>query len=159
MKEWWMNLGLREKQAVSLGGIVVILFILYEIIWAPISNHNDTLRDEITRNQKLLTWMQEADQHIHATQKMLQKNAATKNSAALLSLLQKEVNQSPFAKNLAQMTQAENNSVQITLQKVNFDDLIKWLTELWKKQELTVSQMTVTPNGSLGIVDATITLN
>ena len=52
MKEWWMNLGLREKQSVSIGSLVVLLFILYEIIWSPISSHNDALRDEITHNQK-----------------------------------------------------------------------------------------------------------
>ena len=158
MKEWWINLGLREKQAVSIGSLFIILFILYEIIWAPLSDRNDSLRTEIQHNQKLLTWMQEADSHIQSTQKLLEKNTSGQNSAALLGLLQHEIDQSPFAKNLLQMNQAENNSVQLTFQKINFDAFIKWLTVLWQQHGLTVSHMTIKPNGSLGIVDANVVI-
>lgn len=159
MKEWWMNLGLREKQFVSSGSLIILLFLLYEIMWAPISYHNDDLRNEILRNQKLLIWMQQADHRIQATQKMLQRNTTIKTPAALLSILQKEVKQSPIANNLNQINQAENNSVQMTFQKVNFDLLAKWLTDLWLKHGLSVSQMTATPNGAMGIVDATVTIS
>jgi type II secretory pathway component PulM len=156
MKEWWIHLGLREKQILSLGGILVLLFLIYEILLAPIDHHNATLRDEITHDIKLLSWMQEADKHIQSTEKLLHKNSNTKNSAALLSTLQKDITQSPFASNLSQLSQAENNSVQITLQKVNFDALVTWLIDLWKKQGLTVTQLTATPNGLPGVVDTTI---
>jgi type II secretory pathway component PulM len=156
MKEWWINLGLREKQTLSVGGLFLILLLLYEIIWAPISNHNDNLRSEIARNQKLLIWMQEANQRAETMQKMLQSTSSAKTSAALLNLLQKEIKTSPFENNLLQMTQAENNAVQLSFQKVNFDALIKWLTVLWKNQGLTVKQITVTPNGPLGVVDVTV---
>jgi type II secretory pathway component PulM len=159
MKEWWNNLGLREKQLLSLGGIFLILFLLYEIIWSPISTHNASLRSDIAHNQKLLIWMEEADGHIQSLQKMLQTTTSTMSSAALLSLLQKEVNQSPFANNLQQLNQAENNAVRITFQKINFDALITWLTAIWKKDNLTVKQITVAPNGSAGIVDVTIVLS
>jgi type II secretory pathway component PulM len=156
MKEWWINLGLREKQTLSVGGLFLILLLLYEIIWAPISNHNDNLRSEIARNQKLLIWMQEANQRAETMQKMLQSTSSAKTSAALLNLLQKQIKTSPFENNLLQMTQAENNAVQLSFQKVNFDALIKWLTVLWKNQGLTVKQITVTPNGPLGVVDVTV---
>ncbi len=156
MKEWWINLGLREKQWLTLGGIFIIFFLFYEIFWSPISSHNDTLRTEIDSNQKLLTWMQQADQHIHAIQDLLQKSHTTKSSAALLSLLQKEINQSPFVNQLGQLSQVENNAVQVTFQKVNFDQFIKWLTALWKKESINVSKISITPSGGMGVVDVTV---
>lgn len=157
MKEWWINLNIREKQALLIGGTIVLFFLLYEITLSPLSNYNASLRDEIHHNQKLLSWMEEADQHIQATEKMLHKNNS-KNSAALLSLAQKEIAQSPFANNLGQLGQSENNSVQITLQKVKFDELMKWLTLNWQKNGLTVTQITAAPNGSPGVIDTTIVI-
>lgn len=158
MKEWWNNLGLREKQYVTGGIIFLTLFLLYEILWAPFSSVNDSLRSEIHHNQKLLSWMQEANQHIQLTESMSQNNTSSRSSAALLSLLQKEINQSTFANNVQQISQSENNSVQITFLKVNFDSLIKWLTQLWQKHNLSVHQINATPNGALGIVDVTVVL-
>lgn len=158
MKEWWSNLALREKQYVTGGIIVVTLFILYEIFWAPFSGVNDSLRNDIHHNQKLLIWMQEANQHIQLTEAMTQKNTSSRSSAALLSLLQKEINLSSFANNVQQISQAENNSVQITFLKINFDSLIKWLTMLWQKYNLSVMQFNATPNGALGIVDVSVVL-
>lgn len=156
MKEWWINSGRREKQIVILGGFFVVLFLLYIILLAPLSSLNDSLRDDIVRDKKTLAWMKEADQRIHAMEKMSQKNTSTTSSAALLSDLQKSVNESSIANNLVQLSQTENSAVQLIFQKVNFDTLIKWLIELWKKQNITVKQMTVTPNGSMGLVDATV---
>lgn len=158
MKEWWMNLGLREKQLLSIGAMFIILFLLYEIIWSPISTHNETLREEITHDQKLLSWMQEADQRIQATTKLFKKSNTSKQTASILSVIQHEIDASPLKNNLTQMSQAENNAVQLTFQKVNFDALIQWITLVWKTQNMTVKQMTATPNGTLGSVDSTIIL-
>jgi type II secretory pathway component PulM len=159
MREWWNNLGLREKQWVIVGTLIVILFLLYEILLAPLIGLNDSLRTDIQHNQKLSSWMQETNQHIQLAESMSQKNSSTRSSAGLLSLLQKEINQSAFASNMQQISQAENNSVQITFLKINFDDLIKWLTILWQKYNLSVSQINVTPNGALGMVDTSVVVS
>lgn len=158
MKEWWMNLGLREKQAVVLGGMLVGLFLLYEMVWAPITTHIEDLRASIQHNQSTLVWMEETNQHINILQKLSVKQNSNRSSTALLSILQKEINQSPFASNLKQLIQAENNSVKIVFEKVNFDNLIKWLITLGEKQGLTITQMTATPSGALGIVDVSMVM-
>jgi type II secretory pathway component PulM len=156
MKEWWLNLGFREKQTVTIGGIIVLAFLIYAVIWLPISNYNTNLREKITQDQKLLTWMQEANQRIQAADKILHPGSTIRNSAAILSLLQKEINQSSLKDYLTQMSQAENNAVQMTFQKVNFDSLVEWLITLWKKQGVTVIQITTTPEGMTGSINATL---
>lgn len=159
MKEWWINLSLRDRRFVSFGGIFIILFLIYEIFFASLSNINDSLRAEISHNQKLLTWMQTANQRMQSLQKLSEKNPATKNPAALLSLLQKQVNLSPFKTNLGLLVQSDNNSVQMNFHGVAFDNFIKWLITLTLKNNFVITQMTVTPNGAIGIVDATIFLS
>ncbi len=159
MKEWWINLKLREKQYLTAAGFIIFLFFLYVTLLAPISHYNNSLREEISQQQHLLVSMQTIDTQIRNTEKLATKNLPTQTSATLLSTLQNETKQSPLASNLTQLSQTENNSVQLVFQKVNFDILMKWLSDLLQRKELNVVQMTATPNGSIGVVDATIVLH
>jgi general secretion pathway protein M len=157
MKAWWLNASIREKQAVSLGAAFVTLFLVYEIVFAPLANAVDTLRQKIHSGQTLLTWMQDSDKHIQTLEKS-QKTAAPKSSASLLSVIQNDVNDEPIGKNISQLQQAENDSIQIHLQKVGFDALTKWLIAICQQQGLIITQMTATPTTTPGIVDADLKL-
>jgi len=154
MKEWWFNLNLREKQTVSLGVAVTIMALLYGLIWSPLHTSVNALRDQIQHNQQLLSWMQTADQQIQAAAKMTPTPTVTHNAASWLSIVQDNVKQSPLAKNLTQLVQADNDSVKLTFQQVDFDLLISWLTELWQQQGLVVTQLTITSGSTPGIVGA-----
>jgi type II secretory pathway component PulM len=157
MKAWWLNASIREKQAVSLCAIFITFFLVYEIVFAPISNAVDTMRQKIHSGQTLLAWMQESDKRIQTLEKT-QKTAAPKSSASLLSVIQNDVNNQPIGKNISQLQQAENDSIQIHLQKVGFDALTKWLIAICQQQSLIITQMTATPTATPGIVDADLKL-
>ncbi len=156
MKEWWDNLALREKKIIIYGGALLILFLLYEIVWSPFTNKVDSLRKSVTQNQALLIWMQNADQRLQSIVNT-QKNKTTTNES-LLSIMQREVNKSPLATHVTQLRQAENDSVQLTLQKADFDRLIALLTDLSNQDGLTVSQFTATATGVPGEVMADVTI-
>ncbi len=157
MKEWWINLSLREKQAASLGGALIAVLLIYVLIWLPFTNSLESLRNQVRRNTELLTWMRESDNRIQTLEKMLQRQNI-KPTASILGIVQNAVNNSPLAKNLAQMRQAENNSVQLSFQKVDFDMLIQWLTQIWQQQGLIVEQLVVTPSGTPGIVSTELVI-
>lgn len=155
MKEWWQNLSLRDKQMLSLGSFVVALFLLYEVIWSPFSGKIDTMRHQVQHNQELLAWMQTADQRIRVLEKNSQSKAAQVNGS-VLSIVQSAVNKSPLAQHVTQLRQAENDSVQFNLQKVDFDQLIVLLTDLSNEYGLIVGQFTATPTGKPGEVTADV---
>ncbi len=158
MKEWWFNLSLREKQTVSLGGAAVLIGILYLLIWSPLHSSVTGFRDQIEHNQNLLSWMQTADEKIQAAEKMGQK-PATHSTASRLTTVQNELKKSPIANNITQLVQADNDSVKLNFQKVDFDLLMIWLTELWQQQGLIVTQLTTKSAGSPGIVEAEFILS
>ncbi|MEO8401434.1 MAG: type II secretion system protein GspM [Gammaproteobacteria bacterium] len=157
MKEWSNNLSLREKQTLSLGSVLVILFLLYEIIWSPFSNKLDNLRSQIQHNRELLTWMQNAEQHMDSLKKSMQSKSTQQNSS-LLSIVQSQINKSPLQRHVTQLRQSENDSVEFNLQKADFDQLILVLTDLWKKYNLIVAQMTITPTDVPGEVTADVVI-
>lgn len=157
MKEWWLNLALREKQIVAAGSIVIILFLLYEIIWSPLVSLNDNLRTRIQHNRTTLSAMQNADQLIQHIQKTSKEKHQQPNGS-LLGTLQTELNKSEFASHVLQLRQAENESVQFGLHNINFDQFLIFLTALWKTHNIIVSQITVTPTGAPGEVTVDIVM-
>jgi general secretion pathway protein M len=157
MKAWWLNLGAREKQTLIIGGICIGLFFLYELTWAPLANKVDHLRNQIRTDKTLVVWMQANDKRIQALSQAAH-NAAPRTTASLLNIVQTEINKTPLAKNIAQLQQAENDAVELRLQKVDFDNLIAWLTQMSQEQELIISQALITASTTPGIVDADLRL-
>lgn len=157
IKERWSNLSLREKRIVTAGSIAAFILLFYLLIWAPISNKAASLRTQIEKDAKLLSWMQAADNRIQILQQSLHPSSSI-SSKSMLSIIQNEINQPGFAKNLSALRQVDNHSVQINLQNVPFDGLINWLTQLSKSNGLQVTQMAVAPTTTSGLVTAEIIL-
>jgi len=155
MKDWWLNLALREKQMILAGSFVVMVFLLYEIIWSPLVNANNHLRDRIQQSQHTLRSMQNADQLIqHLLKESQEKRNGTTQS--ILGVMQTEINHSQFASHVTALTQAENDSVQFNLRKIDFDQFLIFLTAVWKKHGFVVSQITVMPTGTPGEVSVNV---
>lgn len=158
MKEWWNNLSLRDKRIVFFGGIIVIITLLYFFILQPLSDKNAMLRTQIEHNKQLLAWMKAANKQIAVLQKKSTNISTPHSNASALSIVQNEIKQSSLAGKFTQLKQAEDDSVQLNFQAVNFDELIVWLTDLWQTHGLIVTQAAIDPTGTAGIVSAEMTL-
>lgn len=157
MKQWWLNLALREKQTVGAGAIAVAMFIVYAWIWSPLDNKIVSMRKQIQQDQKLLVWMQAADKQLNNAENHAQ-SPSSPSSASLLSLAQKQIKQSTLANQLSQLRQTDSESVQLSFKQVDFDKLVAWLTNSWHEQGLMVAQLTVAPSDTPGIVSAELQL-
>lgn len=157
MKEWWNNLALREKQMLTLGAFVIGILAVYVLLWSPIDNKVSTLRSQMVRNQELLSWMQDTDKQIQTYEKSSQQKPV-RNTGSLLSIIQKQINRTAFVTALSQLHQVENDSVQLTFQKVDFDKLISWLIPLTQQQGIVITQMVATPSGTPGLVNIDLIL-
>jgi type II secretory pathway component PulM len=158
MKERWGDLSMREKQAMRLGTAITIMVLMYGLIWTPLHNYILTLRHQTAQQRALLTWLQTADQQIRTAEGMRQKSTPTHSAAARLSIIQNSLKQSQLEKNVSQLTQTENDVVQLNFQQVAFDPLIAWLTQLWQQQGLLASQVIIKPSRTVGMVTAELTL-
>jgi len=155
LKAWWLNLTKREQQTLSIGSIVVGLFLIYELIWSPLSNGLENLRHSIISDQKILQWMQASDKHMQLLEKALEKHTLAP-TVTLLGIMQKQIENSAFSKDAVVLQQVENNAVHLTLQKVDFDTFISWLIQLWQQQGILIKQINIVANGRVGLVNADI---
>lgn len=158
MREWWNNLVLREKQTLALGAFFVVLALIYLLLWAPLNDRAAMLRNQIRQHQTLLVWMEDADKRIQALEKNSQQKPNANSGASLLSIVQKQINGTPFVSALNQLHQVENDSIELTFQQVDFDKLMVWMIELTKREGLVITQMNVTPGATAGMAAVTVVL-
>lgn len=154
VQAWWHTLELREKQAVAIGGSVLGIFLFYECIWSPYLNHINTMRTGIKTQEKTLLWMQAADKEISKMESHSINHGKSISPVTLLGYLQKQIQHAGLEGNMTQLKQASNDSIEMHFQKVEFDKLIKLLTQICKEQKVAISQMSANSENAPGIVNA-----
>lgn len=156
LKDWWSNLAVREQQTVMVGGIVVFVFVVYQFIWSPLTDHVLTLRKQIQTQQQVLTWMRTVDKNIQAIEQQVRPATKALTPVALLSVLQVQVGKNGLVTQLADLKQTSNNTVEIQFQKAPFDQIVRLLTNVVTEQRVSIEQLSATADVSPGIVNAEI---
>lgn len=156
LKTKWEQLSGREKQAVSIGGVIVAIFIAYQGIWAPLLNHADNLREQISADQKRLVWMQSADHELSKLEKQAAGLPSGVTPVVLLSQLQQQVQRAELDKFMKSLKQVSNHAIQMEFEQVEFDKLIPLLANVTKQQRIVISQLSITADHTPGVVNATI---
>jgi len=158
MKEWWSNLAIREKQFLLLGGCLCALFLIYYGILSPIQTKTTQLRERLQRNQALLAWMQQADAQLSISPGISQSNMQTVLTSSLIGTIQSQLQLSPINSQLKQLRQGENNSILLSFNQVDADELLGWLMHLSKTVGITIAQLTISKESTEGTVKANLVL-
>jgi general secretion pathway protein M len=155
LQQWWSQLAEREKRMVSVGGVIVTIFILYAGMWHPFLSHLQTMRNRIHADQQTLRWMQEADKSLQKLENQTEKKNQAISPVALLGLLQKQINEAGLATNLTGLKQSGNDAIEIQFQKVDFDKLMSFLLVVAKSYKVSFTQMNAIAMGA-GLADVVI---
>src|SRR5262245_43146919 len=141
LKEWWSTLALREKQAVSIGAALLILFITYEWIWTNALESVEEMREKIISGQKTLVWMEEADKQIKKMEGQSQTKSHATSPVELLSQIKKQIQRAGLEPNLTQLKQSTKDSIEVHFQRVEFDKLMGMLGVVIKEQNISIQHM------------------
>jgi general secretion pathway protein M len=155
LQQWWSQLAEREKRMVSIGGVIVSIFILYAGIWHPFLNHLQEMRHRIHANQQTLRWMQEADKSLQKLENQTEKKNQAIAPVVLLGLLQKQINDTGLASNLTSLKQSGTDAIEMQFQKVDFDKLMGFLLIIAKSYKVSFTQMNAIAMGA-GLADVII---
>lgn len=158
MNAWWQNLSSRERSLVSGLGVIVGILLIYFIIWQPISSGVETLKQGVTNNRALLSWMQQVAIVIQQNQYNQDDSAQTTPADQRLAVIQTSLKNTNFNKHVTQIEQTNQNDVRIVIRSVSFDDLTDWLVLLWKQNGIIVTDLTLKRLNDQGLVSANIIL-
>lgn len=158
IKNWWGNLLDRERQLITIAGLVVGILFIYGVIWSPLSDAVQDRKTEVTTQEKLLHYLQ----HVSFTISRLKSEGIQVNAASnadLLSLAEQTLSQQELSSYLKQVQQPKQNQIALTFDNVPFDKLMQWLQTLTTSQGVRVTQLSAQRLPVIGTANVKITLS
>lgn len=146
MKQWWINLTLRERQLVLAAGLGLLFASLYHGIWAPWQQRLSNSRNQVQQLQQQWGWM---NQQAPQLQKLKSSGPAKEMNTDIASAL--SVSSQHYQIMLKRM-QPQGDSTQVELDSLSFTKLLNWLDMLEQRYGITVQQIELQPTDTVGDV-------
>ena len=153
MKNWFAGLTQREQLSLLALGLALCLYLLYMLLVAPLASARDDLARQ---NQAVAESLQRVDVMVSQILQLRDSGGGANSRRNLTSV----INRSTAAAGL-QVSRLQPNSrgeVQVRLEAVVFDDLLGWLHQMEYRESLLVQEVSITPGGGTGRVNATVRL-
>lgn len=158
IRAWWDSLLERERRILSIGGVLVGIFLLYVVIWSPLSNAVSNAKTRAQSQQQLLRYLQNAEKLIAQYKALGIATHAEITRADLLSEAQETLSKQGLSSFLKQVQQPTSNQLSLTFDAVPFDHLMAWLENLTTTRGVKVLQLSATRLPEMGMVEVKVVL-
>ncbi len=152
IKQYLDQLNERERRAVIIAAIALVLFIPYEAAWVPFKHSMNTLESRVEKQQKDLAWMQA---HVAEVQELTRASGKSGSSAQPVYGLIESTARKRFGGDI-RVQQEGKGGVRVMIKNIGFDEVVLWLDELYYQQHVNVKEFTVDRQKDAGRVNATI---
>ncbi|AYM87907.1 MULTISPECIES: type II secretion system protein GspM [Pseudoalteromonas] len=142
--QYWRSLKEQEQQLIMVAGGIFVIFVLVMGIFRPLNNAIDKAKKSYVTQQELLVWVDES---------IVKLKAAGNTQAISNQNISQVVNstRSRYRITISKM-QPNDNSLRLTLDSVEFNQLIEWLDELVNQHGLTVENLDLSKDDKSGFV-------
>lgn len=141
---YWRSLKEQEQQLVMVAGVIFVIFVLVMGIFRPLNNAIDEAKKDQIKQQELLTWVDTSIAKIKASS----GGKITNNSN-----LSQTVNATRGRYNIAiSKMQPSDDSLRLTIDSVQFNQLVEWLDELVNKQGVLIENLDLSRDDKSGYV-------
>lgn len=151
MQAWFARLDRREQLSLLLLAAVVGLYLLWVLLWSPVSALRDRMAEQNAATAAALV-------RVDTLVAELQQARASSGPGGQRSNLAAVVNQSTgrFGLPVSRLQPGSRGDLQVRLENARFADLIAWLHQLELGEGLLLEEVAITQAGSAGFVNATI---
>ena len=156
MQKWFNDLESREQLLVLIGGILLLVYLLYLLVWNPVASKRDDLKvQNVAVSQSLGSVKRLAAEYI-----ALKKSGAASKSPVGENL--SKIVDSSVARNQLKMNRFQPSSsgdVQVRFENAVFNNIVAWLYELESGYAIEVKELSVTPGSASGLVNVSVRLH
>ena len=158
MKDWFDSLQSREQIFVGVGGILVVLTLVWGLLWLPFEKGHKELRANVDTWQRSISELQPL-------------RAAIQSGASPSAVAVENSNETPVvvvdqtlrARGLnaaLKRRQPTPNGIRVEFENIAFDDLVLWLGDLSTRysMEVQAGSMSVASRAGRGRINASLTL-
>lgn len=158
MKQWFLGLSQRERLMVSAATTVVGVFLLYLLIWQPISNHFQQLAQDVSNDNETLLWMKQAASEL----RQLRGNDPLANRPQgrqfVLGMIERTAKSGKLGGVMKRVQPEGQNGVRVWFEDAAFDDVLQWLAILDSAHGLLVKEITIEKQQNPGLVNVRVLL-
>lgn len=144
---WWSSISQREQRLVMGGGIIAIIGMIYWGVFQPMNQRAELAQSRIQSEKQLLTWVQDKADDISA----LRKSGGVSFSNQPLN----QVVSSSARRYKVELirVQPRNDSVQVWIKPLAFNQMVDWLRYLKEQQGIEVEFLDIDRTDQAGMID------
>lgn len=157
MKQWWLSKTPQEHMAMIVGGTAVLILLLYLIIWRPFEQDLEKKILLVDSQKATLQWMQGNLDLIKRMGSKQGKNGSPSNEA-LLTLVDRTAKRAQLRQQIKRIKPQGDNGVQLWVEEVSFDILIRWLGQMTQDHALDIESLNIDRQDGAGLVNARVVL-
>ena len=156
MKEWYNKLEPRERKLLLIGAGVLFVAFIYFMLWKPIVKKVDRLQTSTTEQKALVEWMKSTAVEIKQLRATMQPSAAIGQGQSLLGVIDRTASAQKLSPMVKRVKPEGETKARVWLEGAPFNEIIRWVEQLQKRQGITVVNAIVDKTKEPGKVDANI---
>lgn len=157
LRDWYQTLAPRERKIVAVGGVALLLIVLWLAMIAPWLSASSSLHAQVQSDTRLLAWMRQAAAEVKQLEKAT-SSSPSNDRQSLFSTVEQTARGSSIGGHIKNFQPRGNDTVQIRLEGAPFDALVTWLGQLQAQHGVLASSLGVQQAQAPGAVNADITL-
>lgn len=147
LQVWWLRITPREQRLVMVGGVALIIGILFWGIYQPMVQRAELAQNQLRTEKQLLSWVQNKADDIVA----LRGNGARSLSPLPFN---QAVSSSARRFNIELVrVQPRGEEMQVWVQPLPFNQLVSWLEYLQQNHGVEAQFLDIDKNERVGVVD------
>ena len=154
---WFQMLSQREKWILIVGSIAAVSILLWAFVIDPMQKDRVLLTQQIDQRKTELLWMQKGSRRIKQASLNNSTKPVVKKSHSLKVLVETNLTRFGLKEQLKQMT--GNKQINLTLDHIQADSLMKFLGELEHRLLVNIQQLEIKPINDKGLINASLRLN
>lgn len=141
----FLQLNLRERLTITIGGTVSLLLLSYFLIIEPWWNNYQQLRQIVIAQQQDLVWMQMAAQQVKTLRAQNPQTVANPvdKKESLLSLVDRSARENALNGVNKRIEPQGENEVRVSFDNIDFNQLMRWLAQLQIQYQVKTQVLTV----------------
>ena len=151
----WRGLQPRERALITSAGILLCITFVYALLWVPMQRDLRHLRTALPEAETHLTVMRA---QLAQAQQLRSARPTAGQSVSLQTAVEQTAATAGIQGTISRLETHGPKTVDVSLDAVAFDQLIRWLADLQKKHPITIEAATVDRQASPGLVNARLTL-
>ena len=153
----FQSLAPRERRALTLGAVVLLLVLGYVLAWEPLLQSRDAWRVRVAAAEADLAWMRAAAPRVQAAAGTAPATAAP-DGRSLLARVDASAREAGLGTSLLRVEPIAAGQVRVTFEQAGFDALMHWLETLAAAQGVRVTELSAQRADGVGLVDARVSL-